>query len=146
MRKVLVATHGYLADGIKSSVGILTGREDCITCIDAYVDQSDYTPQLRAFIDSVEEGDEAVIFTDMYGGSVNQKVVTMKPEERGIFLVTGFNLMVVLGVILSDEPLTPEVMDEIVEGSAKQLLRLPKKKSTRPKTVTRSEAEAAFFG
>ena len=66
-------------------------------------------------------------------------------SNRSLFRRTIF-LMVVLGVILSDEPLTPEVMDEIVESSAKQLLRLPKKKSTRPKTVTRSEAEAAFFG
>ena len=89
MRKVLVATHGYLADGIKSSVGILTGREDCITCIDAYVDQSDYTPQLRAFIDSVEEGDEAVIFTDMYGGSVNRENAVQlipRPNIDGLFI------------------------------------------------------------
>lgn len=145
MRKILVATHGYLADGIKSSIKILTGRDDCVTCVNAYVDQRDYTPDIQAFIDGVGEEDEAVIFTDLYGGSVNQKVVTMKPEERGIFVVTGFNLTAVLGVILSDEPLTPEVMDELVESSAKQMLRLPKQQKTLQKQVTGNEAEAAFF-
>lgn len=145
MRKILVATHGYLADGIKSSIKILTGRDDCVTCVNAYVDQRDYTPDIQAFIDGVGEEDEAVIFTDLYGGSVNQKVVTMKPEERGIFVVTGFNLTSVLGVILSDESLTPEVMDELVESSAKQMLRLPKQQKTLQKQVTGNEAEAAFF-
>lgn len=146
MRKILVATHGYLADGIKSSIKILTGKEDCITCINAYVDQRDYTPDIQAFMDAVGKEDEAVIFTDLQGGSVNQKVVTMRPEERGIYLVTGFNLTTVLGVVLSDGSLTPEIVDEIVESSAKQMLRLPVKQNPPQGLVTGSEAEAAFFG
>ncbi|HWS42698.1 MAG TPA: PTS fructose transporter subunit IIA [Pseudoflavonifractor sp.] len=146
MRKILVATHGYLADGIKSSIKILTGKEDCITCINAYVDQRDYTPDIQAFMDAVGKEDEAVIFTDLQGGSVNQKVVTMRPEERGIYLVTGFNLTTVLGVVLSDGSLTPEIVDEIVESSAKQMLRLPVKQKPPQGLVTGSEAEAAFFG
>lgn len=145
MRKILIATHGYLADGIKSSIKILTGKDDCITCINAYVDQRDYTPDIQAFIDGVGEEDEAVIFTDLYGGSVNQKVVTMKPEERGVFVVTGFNLTTVLGAILSDEALTSEVVDELVESGAKQMLRLSKQRKVPQKQVTGNEAEAAFF-
>ena len=46
MKKILVVSHGYLADGIKSSVGILTGNQDLITAVNAYVDESDYTPRI----------------------------------------------------------------------------------------------------
>ena len=145
VRKVLIATHGYLADGIKNTVGILTGKEGCITCVDAYVDESDYTPLIQSFIDGVEPEDEAVIFTDLYGGSVNQRVVQLKPPEKtNLFLITGFNLPVVLGVVLSDEPITGECLDEIVGHSAKQLLRLPKKARRVPQ-MSEAEREEAFF-
>ena len=145
MKKILIATHGYLADGIKNTVGILTGKEGCITCIDAYVDESDYTPQLQNFIDGVGPQDEAVIFTDLYGGSVNQKVVQLKPAGKAnLFLITGFNLPVVLEVLLSEEELTGEILDEIVGRSASQLMRLPKKKKAGPRPTDR-EMEEAFF-
>ena len=65
MRKILIATHGFLADGIKNSISILTGKDDCLTCINAYVDDSDFTGDLQAFIDSVSPDDEAGIFTGL---------------------------------------------------------------------------------
>ncbi len=143
MRKVLIATHGYLADGIKSSVSILTGKESCVTCINAYVDERDYSGDLAAFIEGVGPEDEAVIFTDIYGGSVNQKVVSLKPEEKGIFVITGFNLSAVLGVVLSTEALTPAAVEEIVTASARQLMQMPKKKRVPPPPD--EQAEEAFF-
>ena len=42
MRKILVATHGHYADGIRSSISILTGMQDNITFINAYVDDTDF--------------------------------------------------------------------------------------------------------
>lgn len=70
MKKLLIATHGKLADGYRSSLSILTGMQDSVEYIDAYVDESDYTPKLQTFIDSVGPDDTGVIFTDIYGGSV----------------------------------------------------------------------------
>ncbi len=75
MKKILIASHGHLASGIQSSIGILTGNKDAVQAIDAYVDDSDYTQAIQAFLDSVGPNDEAVIFTDIYGGSVFSKGV-----------------------------------------------------------------------
>lgn len=124
MKKILIASHGYLANGIRSSVGILTGNEDLITAVNAYVDESDYTPQIQAFIDSVEPDDDAVIFTDIYGGSVFQKVALMEPEKHGIVHVTGVNLAAVIEALIRTDPLTPEVMDEIVAGASALMQRV----------------------
>ena len=41
--KYLVATHGKLASGFRSSIDILTGKGANLATIDAYVDDSDYT-------------------------------------------------------------------------------------------------------
>ena len=59
MKKVLVASHGHLASGIRSSIEILTGMADMVEAVDCYVDDSDFTPRIQAFIDSVGPEDEA---------------------------------------------------------------------------------------
>ena len=84
MKKILVASHGHLASGIRSSIEILTGMSNLVEAVDCYVDDTDFTPRIEAFIDSVGPDDDAVIFTDIYGGSVFQKVVLMEPEKHGI--------------------------------------------------------------
>lgn len=115
MKKVLVASHGHLASGIRSSIEILTGMADMVEAVDCYVDDSDFTPRIQAFIDSVGPEDEAIIFTDIYGGSVFQKVVLMEPEKRGIVHVTGMNLGLVIEALLGAEPVTADPIKQSVE-------------------------------
>lgn len=115
MKKVLVASHGHLASGIRSSIEILTGMADMVEAVDCYVDDSDFTPRIQAFIDSVGPEDEAIIFTDIYGGSVFQKVILMEPEKRGIVHVTGMNLGLVIEALLGAEPVTADSINQSVE-------------------------------
>lgn len=146
LRKILIATHGYFADGIKSTVKLLTGKEECIQCIDAYVDAKDFTGDIQRFIDSINDDDEAVIFTDLYGGSVNQKVFMLLPKNKKIFLITGFNLPAVLEILLSDDKLTDEVVNRIIKCSREQMFKLPKDESE--KSVQRgddTDEEESFF-
>lgn len=124
MRKLLLASHGHLASGLKSSVQILTGDSSAITAVDAYVDDSDYTEAIKQFIDSCGPDDEAVIFTDILGGSVFQKVALLEPEKHGIPHVTGMNLAVVMECLLTPDPLTPENIDAITGEAASQLMRV----------------------
>ena len=117
MKKVLIATHGYLAKGFKSSIELLTGKQDNLQVINAYVDESDYTKRLTDFIDSVEPGEEGVIFTDIFGGSVFQKVMVSNPEARGVFHITGVNLALVIEVLLTGDALTRESLARMVAGA-----------------------------
>ena len=41
MNKILLASHGYLAQGMKSSLEILMGTNDRIECLCAYIDDDD---------------------------------------------------------------------------------------------------------
>lgn len=140
MKRILIASHGHLASGIQSSIGILMGNPDAVQAIDAYVDDSDYTENIKAFLDSVEPGDEAVIFTDIYGGSVFQKVVLLQPEQYGVFHVTGVNLPAVVQVLLSAEPITEQSLDSLV-GEAQQYLQ----RIAPPEVLDSEEADGDFF-
>ncbi|HCS76134.1 MAG TPA: PTS mannose transporter subunit IIA, partial [Clostridiales bacterium] len=69
MRRFLIASHGHLASGLKSSIKILTRDDSMVKAVDCYIDESDFTPKIQDFIDSVQPDDEAIIFTDLMGGS-----------------------------------------------------------------------------
>lgn len=126
--KYLIATHGKLASGFQSSLNILTGKGDKVSVIDAYLDDSDYTPKIDAFIDSIGPNEQGVIFTDLYGGSVNQKVVARLAAKSGkdIFLIANSNLAIILSVILQpvDTKLTDDIINKAIGESAVKLVKL----------------------
>lgn len=120
MKKILIATHGHMASGMKNSIEILVGDSFWIETIDAYTPEceDDYSKRIQCFISSIEKEDEAVIFTDLLGGSVNQKVCQLNQNNKeNLFIVTGCNLMCILGVLLEGRTLNKSVMQEIVSLS-----------------------------
>lgn len=120
MTDILIASHGHMASGIQSSLDILTGMGNKVQVIDAYVDQTDYTPQIDKFIKNAKR--PAVIFTDLLGGSVNQKVTLKAAQEKDLFIVTQMNLAIIMAVLLDSEPLTKEHLQELINQSQVQLV------------------------
>lgn len=120
MRKILIATHGYFADGIMSSLKLLVGEREEITIINAYVDESDVTKQYDAFFETLSVGDETIVFTDLYGGSVNQQLFKYTERYKAV-LITGFNLPILLEVLLAQETVTKEKALQLVENCRNEL-------------------------
>ena len=122
MTDILIASHGHFASGLKSSIEILMGMSKNIKVIDAYVDKSDYMKQIDDFITKSKR--PAVIFTDLKGGSVNQKVVLRVAKEKDIFVVTQTNLAVVLAVLLDTEKLTKKHLQDLIKQSQVELFKI----------------------
>ena len=126
-KKFLLASHGLLAKGLQSSLDILTGKGQEVMTINAYVTEEDYTPQITVFIDSVGEGEQGIIFTDLYGGSVNQKVVAeiLAAKKENLFVIANANLGVVLSLLLSAEEVWTEAyLQEVMQTAALTLVPL----------------------
>lgn len=113
-KKYLIATHGELAKGFQSSLEILAGKGDSVSVINAYMTDEDYTPIIKEFIKDVEPEEQGVVFTDLFGGSVNQKVVTeiLTANRDNIFVVSNANLAIILSILLLPEE-TILSLDEI---------------------------------
>ncbi|AND83581.1 PTS sugar transporter subunit IIA [Clostridium tyrobutyricum] len=122
MRKILIATHGTLARGAKNTIELLVGKIADITCISAYVDKEgeDITKSIEKFFKSIKSEDEVVVFTDIIGGSVNQKIVSYASQSNAL-VVSGFNLPVILTVILENGVISKERLNEIIAESREQL-------------------------
>lgn len=115
--KYLIASHGRLAAGLASSIDILANMADRLQLINAYVDETDYVPEVQAFLADLSAEDQGIIFTDMMGGSVNQKVfqeiLVAKKQDR-TFLITNTNLPIVLSILLTEQKWDSEALHALV--------------------------------
>lgn len=114
MRKFLIATHGAFAQGIKSSLDVIIGETENLFLIGAYLDQNiAVEDELKPIMDKLTDEDELIIFTDLLGGSVNNIMVREALREN-VHIISGFNLPLLIEVILGD---TDIPVDELIEGS-----------------------------
>lgn len=121
VKKILIATHGTLASGAKSTIELLVGNMADITCIDAYVDGGeDVQESIAKFFDNIKSEEEVFVFTDILGGSVNQKI-TAYAANLNVFIIAGFNLPVILTVLMETEAVNKERIKDIIEESRKQM-------------------------
>ena len=114
MKKFMVASHARLATGYQSTIDLFAGSDHQITYVSAYVDEVDLDQEVTNFISSISDDDQAVIFTDLFGGSVNQKFVIATQNKINIFVVAGMNLPVILEIILSPDHFTRDVIDSLI--------------------------------
>lgn len=98
--KVLIASHGQMASGIRSSLEILAGSQDEIQTLDAYVEGVEPEQAFEAYLKELG-GEKAIVFTDLMGGSVNQAIVKKIPEYPNIHVVTGANLALIFSLVVS---------------------------------------------
>ena len=128
MVRFLVATHGTLADGFKSTMSILMGKEiaEKIETINAYNNESESSPKqiIKNYIDSVGD-DQLIIFTDVMFGSVNQFVMPYV-DKNNVFVLTGVNFPLMLEVIskysFSEESVEEDYIRSVVVKAREQIL------------------------
>lgn len=122
MRKVLIATHGKFAEGIRTSLDIIIGKNDDIEVINAYVDDQVFEDQLKHYLESVMDDDILIVMTDLFGGSVNQCVMRHVDVNKS-FVITGVNLAIMLEVLLMPvDNLSRESIQNAILTSREQLM------------------------
>ncbi|QNO14073.1 PTS fructose transporter subunit IIA [Alkalicella caledoniensis] len=120
MRKIVLATHGAFADGIKSCLETLIGHGASIKYISAYTQNTDIDKEIREFFSNIDDDDELVIFTDLMGGSITQKFVPFC-HRPNTFLIAGFNLAIVLEIVLNDSKLSKKEVLKLINNAREQL-------------------------
>ena len=114
MKQILIATHGKMASGIRYTAELIVGQLAEITTIDAYVTPEDNVEeQFKEFFEKHKE-DRIIVFTDLMGGSVNQKLMEYAKQDN-VTLVTGTNLPVLMQVMLADDDVSDEEIETYIE-------------------------------
>jgi fructoselysine/glucoselysine PTS system EIIA component len=112
MRKYLIATHGTFAKGIQSSLDIIIGQMENIFSIQAYTEENkSIEEELKSILKQLGKDDELLVFTDLLGGSVTNQVLQFALKEN-VYIVSGFNLPLLLDILLAD---TDAPISEVIE-------------------------------
>ncbi|MDO4680008.1 MAG: PTS mannose transporter subunit IIA [Aerococcus sp.] len=125
--KYLVASHGHLAEGLQSAIHILANMDDQLHVINAYIDDTDFMPEVDEFLGSLTEEDQMIIFTDLMGGSVNQKIfqaVMTQQKQNQAFIITNTNLPILLSILLEDREWDGDSLKQAVSDAQVQCLDL----------------------
>lgn len=102
MRRYVLATHGEMAGGMRTTLELIVGQQENLTCINAYTKECpDPITTLQEIISKFPE-DEIIIMTDLLGGSVNNNALAFRKNPK-VHVVTGVNLAVVIGIVMSEE-------------------------------------------
>lgn len=120
MLKLFLSSHGHLASGLKSSLDILLGNSSNVYIFDAYVDEHSVQFKLDEFYRHVSEDDQVILMSDLYGGSVNQVMVTYL-NHPNTTLITGVNLALVLELSIKQGTVSECEIEEIVENSRRMM-------------------------
>ena len=71
MRKYVIATHGKMAEGIRSTLEIIVGPQENLICINGYTEECpEPVSEMKRIVEESPE-EEVVFMTDMLGGSIN---------------------------------------------------------------------------
>ena len=94
-RKIVIATHGTLAEGFKSALQIIAGAENveafnCYTSPDFNLQET-----IQKIMDSKGSEEELFVFTDLFGGSVNNGfVAALKTYDFHLITNTSLGLLI----------------------------------------------------
>lgn len=109
-----------MASGIRYTAELIVGKSTEITTIDAYVNQEDdIEAQFREYFE-IHKNDKIFAFTDLMGGSVNQKLMSYAQADN-VTLITGTNLAVLMQIMMADESITDQEISEYIEEARQEL-------------------------
>lgn len=124
MKKILLITHGKLAEGLSSALELIIGKQNSVYFINSYVEDVVLEDEVNKFMASITKDDKLIVMTDLFGGSVNQLMMNKLKLDQDI-LITGTNLAVLLELaLISEENLSDETMQAIIENGRNDLQRV----------------------
>lgn len=123
MRKIIFASHLNFAKGLEETVRFIMPNTAKIIVINAYTQNVPVEEEVGAVLNDLAAEDEALIFTDLLGGSVNQAFVPYLAHPH-IHLITGMNLPVIMTVLLglSDEYIDANFLEKALSEGREQML------------------------
>ena len=124
MNKILLASHGPLAQAMKVTAEFLMGENENVISMCAYMDEDskDLPKMVDRWLEGQQPEDSWIVITDIFGGSVNNEFLARTVEHK-FHLLSGMSLPLVLSVWGGEEPLTDIQLEKLLD-EAKSTVQL----------------------
>lgn len=123
MKKIIIASHQYLAQGLKSTLEYIVPNTVEVIDINAYIENISVENQILTSLEQCNEEEQIFVFTDLLGGSVNQEFIN-KISKYNIELIAGANLPIIMTIVLSlgEQDLSKDDIRVAIEEARDQLV------------------------
>lgn len=100
---IVVSGHGHFASGIVSALQLLAGVPDALQVVDFEGEDSVQMleEKIKASVDGVKGEEGVLILTDLQGGSPFNVAMRLAAQEKGLEVVTGTNLPMLVEAYMS---------------------------------------------
>lgn len=104
MRKFLIMSHGDMSSGIKSTLNMLLGNRDDVVAKSAYISDNELSieSEIQNILSKFNDNDELIIFTDLFGGSVNNEAMKFIKDSR-VKIIAGMNIPLIIEVLSNSD-------------------------------------------
>lgn len=116
MNQIILASHSKLAFGMAEAIQFFSGKQ--VEVLEQTMQDSNFEEQASAILNKYKDRN-CIIFTDLYGGSVNQ-IFSRKLKEHSFHLVTGMNLAVILECVFAQDEINDEFIRQAVRSAKEQ--------------------------
>ena len=122
MTKFLIASHGKLAEGLYDTFVMVMGKNENLSFFGAYTKaEEDMEESVRKYVDGIKEGDELIVLTDVFGGSVNNEFMKYLSKSN-IHLIAGVNLPLLFELIMNlESENTVQMIENAIQNAKEQL-------------------------
>jgi mannose/fructose-specific phosphotransferase system component IIA len=123
--KIILASHGVLAESLLEVVHMILGDEDDVEafCLNTYETPSEIAARVKEKVDACG-GAPVILVADIKGGSVFNNLLPLC-ENPGLTLIAGMNLDLVLALV-NMAPKTPEELEEVMQLAKDAIVKFDK--------------------
>lgn len=118
MRKIILASHGRLSEGMKDSVEMILGKKEELSYIGLFPGEqpSELYGKVEKTIDD-DNDNEFIVVTDVIGGSVNTALLQLIRKER-VHVVCGMHLGLILSLCTATEENTEKMIHQVLKDTS----------------------------
>lgn len=122
MVKIVLVTHGHLAQQMLETAGQIIGKPSddgfATFAVTTAASVEKEAAKLHGLLKSCEDG--ALILTDIFGGSATNISLTASKDLSQCYVITGLNLSMLLTAINSRKKLNAKELAEKIEADGKR--------------------------
>ena len=121
MNHVVLLTHGEFSKGIAQSCEFILGNVPDLKALSITMETSmeQAADMLREAVESFGN-QKVIVVTDMAAGSTTQAALRIIPEYENVYLLTGLNLGLLIGLLMTDLTDQKEENIKLLKGIAAQ--------------------------
>ena len=122
MNKIILASHGEFSQGLKQTASMIIGDEGNIFALSAFRDEDEPIKNQVERLLQTFGYEDVYILTDIFGGSVNNDLLTIQQEHPELHLFAGMNLPLVISIATQAGKIESNQLAAILEESRQGMI------------------------